>query len=101
MPDGETGLKPYSPPRLNKLTLVQAKLLLLGQAGQGDQGAKDLLEVIFQDPNSHQERVSPRIEGGNAGRFSDPKRSRASRLILRARMIRESVWQDFRRFVRG
>ncbi len=49
LPDSQTELKPYSSPRLNKLTPEQAKLLL-GQATQGDQGAKDLQDVIFPDP---------------------------------------------------
>jgi hypothetical protein len=49
LPDSQTELKPYSSPRLNKLTPEQAKLLL-GQASQGDQGAKDLQDVIFPDP---------------------------------------------------
>ena len=39
--------KTYSAPRLNKLTPEQARLLLLGHATCGDQGAKDLLEVIY------------------------------------------------------
>jgi hypothetical protein len=39
--------KTYSSPTLNKLTAEQARLLLLGHATCGDQGAKDLLEVIY------------------------------------------------------
>ncbi len=58
LPDSQTELKPYSSPRLNKLTPEEAKLLLLGQATQGDQGAKDLLDVLFPDPHS-QEMFSP------------------------------------------
>ena len=39
--------KPYSAPKLNKLTPEQARLLLIGHATCGDRGAKDLLEVIY------------------------------------------------------
>ncbi len=39
--------KPYTAPKLNKLTLEQANLLLIGHATCGNQGAKDLLEVIY------------------------------------------------------
>jgi hypothetical protein len=39
--------KTYSSPTLNKLTPEQARLLLIGHASCGDQGAKDLLEVIY------------------------------------------------------
>src|SRR5260370_13970840 len=35
------------------------RLLLLGQPTQGDQGAKDLLDVIFPDPNNEVQKVSP------------------------------------------
>jgi hypothetical protein len=51
MPDSQTELKAYSSPRLNKLTPEQAKLLLIRQATQGHQEAKDLLDVFFPDPN--------------------------------------------------
>ena len=43
----ETRQKTYSPPKLNKLTPEQAKPLLLAHAGCGDQGAKDLLDVLY------------------------------------------------------
>ncbi len=63
LPDSQTELKPYSSPRLNKLTTEQAKLLL-GQATQGDQGAKDLQDVISPDPNSDEQQVSPCLGEG-------------------------------------
>jgi hypothetical protein len=43
----ETRKKTYSPPKLNKLTPDQATLLLTGHATCGDQGAKDLLDVLY------------------------------------------------------
>jgi hypothetical protein len=45
--ESQTCKKPYLAPRLNKLTPEQARLLLLGHATCGDQGAKDLLEMIY------------------------------------------------------
>ena len=41
--------KIYQPPNLRKLTAEQASLILIGHASVGDQGAKDLLAVIFPD----------------------------------------------------
>ena len=46
----ETRKKTYSPPKLNKLTPDQATLLLTGHATCGDQGAKDLLDVLYPPP---------------------------------------------------
>jgi hypothetical protein len=45
--ESQTCKKPYTAPTLNKLTLEQANLLLIGRATCGNQGAKDLLEVIY------------------------------------------------------
>ena len=42
--------KPYEKPTATKLTAEQAKLKLLGHAGRGDQGAKDILKLVL--PNS-------------------------------------------------
>jgi len=53
--------KTYSAPRLNKLTPEQARLLLLGHATCGDQGAKDLLEVIYPAFQSEGMTMLPRI----------------------------------------
>jgi hypothetical protein len=51
--------KPYVKPQCNKITREQAALLLLGQAWDGDEEAKELLEltapIIFpreQNPNT-------------------------------------------------
>jgi hypothetical protein len=41
--------KPYVKPTAAKLTPEQAKLKLLGHASTGDQGAKDLLEMMFPE----------------------------------------------------
>lgn len=48
--------KPYGKPTVTKLTPEQAKLKLLGHASMGEQGAKDLLKMMFpevppKDPN--------------------------------------------------
>jgi hypothetical protein len=52
MQNSKTPQKTYSSPTLKNLTPEQAKLLLLGHASQGDQGAKDLLDVLFPDSNT-------------------------------------------------
>ena len=41
--------KPYVKPTATKLTHEQAKLKLLGLASTGDQGAKNLLEMMFPE----------------------------------------------------
>jgi len=41
--------KSYEKPTATKLTPEQAKLKLLGHASMGDQGAKDLLEMMFPE----------------------------------------------------
>lgn len=40
-------LKRYSPPVLQKCTLEQARLFLVGHAWIGHRGAKELLELLF------------------------------------------------------
>ena len=42
--------KAYTPARLSKLTPEQANLILIGHASCGDQGAKDLLDVLYPLP---------------------------------------------------
>jgi len=49
--DAETK-KVYARPTLRKLTPEQAKLIVIGHATIGDQGANDLLMLIFPDPNA-------------------------------------------------
>ena len=41
--------KKYEKPAIRKLTPEQGKLLLIGHASLGDQGAKDLLELMFPE----------------------------------------------------
>jgi len=41
--------KPYVKPTATKITDEQAKLKLFGHATMGDQGAKDLLEIMFPE----------------------------------------------------
>lgn len=40
----------YEAPRLARLTPEQAKLILLGHLSVGEQGAKDLLDLLFPEP---------------------------------------------------
>lgn len=47
--------KQYEAPVVRKLTLEQAKLLLIGHATIGDQGASDLMDVVFSDPSDFSE----------------------------------------------
>lgn len=47
--EAEKTKKPYVKPTATKLTDEQAKLKLLGHAITGDQGAKDLLEMMFPE----------------------------------------------------
>jgi len=42
----EPDRKPYASPNLNKLTPKEAHLLLESQAAQGDEAAKDLLDIL-------------------------------------------------------
>jgi len=42
--------KSYERPMLRNLTLNQASLFLVGHAYIGDQGARELLELLFPDP---------------------------------------------------
>ena len=42
--------KEYKPPGVRKLTPEQAKLLLIGHASVGNEGAKDILGLLFREP---------------------------------------------------
>ena len=98
MPLQPTRKKTYSPPKLNKLTPEQAKLLLIGQAGCGDQGAKDLLDVLYPAPESDGNHYVP-------AHFEEEKpaqsTARMSRLICLAVMAFQATRENFHRFVRG
>lgn len=50
MRNSATVNKKYSPPQLRKLNPEQAKLILIGHAMAGDDGAKELMGVIFPEP---------------------------------------------------
>ncbi len=93
----ETRQKTYSPPKLNKLTPEQAKLLLLGHAGCGDQGAKDLLDVLYPAAEHDGKHDVPAyFEEGKPAQI----KPRTSRLIRRAVTALESTRENFHRFVR-
>ncbi len=96
--DSDIRRKTYSPPQLNKLTPEQARLLLIGHATCGDQGAKDLLDVLYP---------LAREEGNHAApvyfKEKEPAKikSRTSRLIRRALVAFHSTRENFHRFIRG
>jgi hypothetical protein len=46
-PKKENGRKPYKKPTATKITPEEAKLKLLKSADKGDQGAREMLEMIF------------------------------------------------------
>lgn len=50
--------KPYEKPTATKLTAEQARLKLLGCATMGDQGAADLLSMLF--PRVPQKESTPK-----------------------------------------
>ncbi len=45
-----TGKKRYTAPKLNNLASEKAKILLLDKATQGDQQAKDFLDLMLSPP---------------------------------------------------
>jgi len=49
--------KKYHNPTLRKITAEQASLMLLGHATVGDQGAKDLLAIVFPMNSGPEERT--------------------------------------------
>jgi len=48
-PKKEKRRKPYEKPTATKLTPEEAKLKLVDHARRGDQGAKDILEILFPE----------------------------------------------------
>jgi hypothetical protein len=58
--------KTYIPPAMNKLTKEQATLVLLGHGSSGDQGAKDLLHVLypFGENDGNHDDLAGSQEGG-------------------------------------
>jgi hypothetical protein len=90
--------KPYTVPKLNKLTLEQANLLLIGHATCGNQGAKDLLEVIYPTFQSEGiDDVPADVESGESASIT-PKMPSLIRRVLAA--IGRTI-DNFRRLVRG
>jgi hypothetical protein len=49
--------KPYEKPVVRKLNSEQAKLLLIGHACMGHQGAKELLDLLFGQQTLQREEV--------------------------------------------
>src|SRR5690242_10658214 len=90
--------KPYALPKLSKLTTEQAKLLLLGHAIRGEQGAKDLLDALYPPCGS---RHCPDVVAQPEKEKLTETLSGASGLIRRVSMALQSTREDFRRFVRG
>ncbi len=90
--------KRYTPPKLSKLTPEQASLILLGHASCGDQGAKELLDVLYRlrEPEGSL-NVPAHFDGEEPAQIV----SGTSRLIRRALTVLQSTREDFRRFVRG
>lgn len=52
--------KKYSPPQLRKLNPEQAKLILIGHAMAGDEGAKELMDLILPKPGKQIQAESRR-----------------------------------------
>jgi hypothetical protein len=48
-PKREKSRKPYEKPTATRLTSEEAKLKLVDHASRGDQGAKDILEMMFPE----------------------------------------------------
>jgi hypothetical protein len=54
----EDSQKCYEKPEFRKLTPEQARLLLVGYASIGDQGASDLMELVFPEQDQPQSPFS-------------------------------------------
>ena len=93
----ETSKKTYSIPKLSKLTPEQANLILLGHATCGDQGAKDLLDVLYPVPEPRGNHDVPAyFEKERPAQINS-----GSSLIRRALTVLQSTRENFHRFVRG
>jgi hypothetical protein len=95
----ETSKKTYSPPKLNKLTPEQAKLILIGHASCGDQKAKDFLEVFY--PLSGTREITASARMSKTRNLPKSNLDRPPRLIRRAVTAFQSKGEEFRRFIRG
>ena len=72
--DSDIRRKTYSPPQLNKLTTEQARLLLIGHATCGDQGAKDLLDVLYPLASEEEIMLPPYLSRKQSPPKSSPER---------------------------
>src|SRR5947207_12191204 len=66
LPVCEAPPRDYEAPTLSKPTTEQARLLLIGHAAVGDQGTKDLLQLVFPENLPKSESHSRRKVGGAA-----------------------------------
>jgi hypothetical protein len=82
VPDSKAELKPYFSPTINKLTPQQAKALFIAHASTGDQGVKDVMDILLPDTNEYGE-LSPRFEGERTGAFLDTVPQGASQLFMK------------------
>ena len=94
----ETRKKTYSPPQLNNLTPEQANLILIGHASCGDQGAKDLLDVLYPHPEPDGGHDAPAYFEEEAAAETEPG---TSQLVRHALTAFQSTRENFWRFVRG
>ena len=58
--DVEIRKKGYLSPQVRSRTFEQAALVLVGHAWNGDQQARDLLELMFREPGEKQPNYPPR-----------------------------------------
>jgi hypothetical protein len=93
----ETRKKTYISPRLNHLTPEQANLILIGHASCGNQGAKDLLALLYPASEREGQRVCANSESEEPAQIKPAPYE----LIHRALTALQSAREDFRRFVRG
>jgi hypothetical protein len=96
--ESQTCKKPYTAPKLNKVTLEQANLLLIGHATCGDRGAKDLLEVIYPAFQSEGNDDASADLGNGESAFITP---RMPSLIRRIFAALGRTRDNFDRLVRG
>jgi hypothetical protein len=72
--------------------------LLIGHATVGDEGAKDLLDVLYPEPPHDNYSVAPRCEKRESAQIPF---SRRPRLVRRVWAAFRSTRENFHRFVRG
>src|SRR5258708_3546888 len=102
----DTSRKTYYPPKLNRLTAEQAKLILLGHASIGHRGATAVLSFLYQAPQAVKQQElfsSPPRATSSGSPTRDTSRISLSvlrsliRSVLRSReFVRESFWRAIR-----